>query len=1202
MRSRTLFEAKVGWLWCLIYDAKLYTELWQARFNDDLGYVLILTHFKAVVWRYAQFNDHRETSRVYTVKLPQASSKPRDTLPLGTLIHDSVAGEMALLVLQNNGKINYWESVPGAAHADAMRQKQQAIQSSLSGLFSGEVISDITDAEPDGFILTSNASRIIHLSVRGPQGKLSISTEVLRGNSAIGSGFLNGIRSVFSSSGWRKDIAAARCASLQGKSHRKCIVVTKQCVFQIWDLRRHSTKTLEAEIDAKQIILDSIQSQSDNSRHEELQAIDFTFFPVYRNEQRDSQHLLLLVELKSPTSSRNFLVDLSLFGDALDINLLHRITCSDQISGDERPWLASRSRILLPHPAHSAIVVYDAAYVMVSLARVEDGPSSQLQRESHLLSEPFQDMLFFARERDFHVLGCASQSQSSESDHASFLMFVNNFGLVQTSITRAKEDEEPSVRRTTLCQSKIEQAVFFGDIPTRLFDFVRSSSIVDWQVEEIEQAALRINDSILASTSPYISVLNPSLENQLKDRSTALRELSKFIVRWSLGESVRWQLLWSAEKMAAARAIWQVYSTHLANRDEQQIDHNGENIVLLREAIEMISEKFKHVPHPEQGETDIVRHYFINDIANIELLIPWAAHALSELYREGLHDTVKQALLVNQANDIQINALETAFAFREQSAEMYGISKVSVEDGIYTGSYHSLPDFWTSCLENVVKVKDLAILSRECAIENEDPPEEGENVLDIAVLLKLARDAARLANLTCLIFEERYRTLQGRDDEESQSTLLNFEQKCLATRKELTVGLVDVELPEEGIRIAEKYNDVAALAEVITRSLAVIFDRMTDSDADPDEIIELRTKKNQYLEKTKMYFEKYGLRWADAFYSLRMQYPDSIPTLLKENDILMKEFLESKPELLKLKWMHEVGSQREFNGAAQDLLNLNSAEANLWNKKVELSMAKLSIFAAKEAQQANDDAVQRSARNADRRLAAIEVQELLYDYTRPVLGSALDRTAEVDLAMQTYGIALKKKPVLAESLRHSLEKLVKREALSEEGLVDILTLMHCPSQVLDDADVAGRRFFLALRVASTSAVEDEAFARFQQQTIWRRCVLQDNWEAINNTEYKADEAVSKETEGTALFKTLLAGFSEGKANPICKSNCKLTVQDSLTMSPLWPHRTLLKMTSILRLCASLQSTNLRPILHWRVYAATCLARSRPWRRRCKREG
>ena len=1126
MNYTTSFEAKVGGPFRGEQQAKAHTEPWQARFIEGLGFAVIFTSSKAIVWRLKHSGPSSDSSSTLNINLPTIPTKPKDPLPLGTLVHDSGVGDVALLVLQHNGDICYWESVTSAAHADTMRQKQQGLQGSIGRLFSGEMATEITSAEADGFLITTNAGRIIHLSVRDSQGKLAISTEVLRANNPVSGGLLSGIRSVFSSAGWRKDVAAAKCTSTRGKGHKKCVVVTKQCIFQTWDLARHTAKTLEAEFDGRQKLFDAISPQPESNANEELIALDFEFFPIKRKEQLGSQDLLLLCGLSKTNATRYFLVGITVYGGSLNVDYVRSIKCWDQAAESGRRLDDATPRLLLPQPAHTAFIVFDTSYIMASLTPVEEGPSSQLQRESDLLSEPFQDILFFDHDRDFRVIGCASQSPGPRSVSASCLLFVNNFGLAQASVTPIDDEEAPSVQRASLCRSKIEQAIFFGQLPTKLFDFDRSSAIFDWQTAEIEQAALVVNDTILDSTSKFISEVTPSMDQQLKDRSIALRELIKVTRQSNLSDLVRWQLLWSAEKMAAAKAVWQVYSLHLERRDEQKIFHNDENIVLLREAVDMISQKYKHEARPELGENDVVRHYFIKDIANIELLIPWAAHALGELYREGLQDPVKQALLVDQANDIQIKAMETAFKFREQNAEMYGFSQLLIQDGIYTGSYQNFPDVWTSCPETVKKTKDLAVLTRESALENGESSEDSPAILDLAVLTKMAQDASRLANLTCQVFEERLRTLRDRPGESNQSLAANLQKDYFSTRRELFSKLVEVELPEEGVKLAEKYEDVVALADVIVDSINVMVDRIDDPATPDDERAEYEAKIRMYENNINGYHEKYGLKWARAFYAKNMRQHSAFPTL-KVDGPLTREFLQSEPDLLKIKWMYEIGSGEKYAAAARDLLKMNSSETNLWNKKVELSMAKLSLLAAKEVEQADDNTVQMSTKNANRRLTAIEVQEHLYAYTRPLLRTALDHMAETELAMDSFGAKLKKRKLMRESFRHSLEKLVRRQVVSEEELIDILTLMTCPSQMLDDDDFAGQRFFLALQVANYSMVEDESWTYLQRQIIWRRCILQDDWAAINKTEYKDDKAVVKAAEATALFKTLIAGYSDG---------------------------------------------------------------------------
>lgn len=166
------------------------------------------------------------------------------------LVHDSGVGELALFAVSPTGKVTYWESVSSGANAELVGQKRQGLHGALTGMLSGEVINNVIDAEPDGFILTSSAGRITHVSVRDPQGRPAINTQILRKDEPSSGGLFGGIRSVFSSTGWRRDIAAVRAGPARGKNRRRCIAATTHGVFQIWDLVRHSNKTLETEVNA----------------------------------------------------------------------------------------------------------------------------------------------------------------------------------------------------------------------------------------------------------------------------------------------------------------------------------------------------------------------------------------------------------------------------------------------------------------------------------------------------------------------------------------------------------------------------------------------------------------------------------------------------------------------------------------------------------------------------------------------------------------------------------------------------------------------------------------------------------------------------------------------------------------------------------------------------------------------------------------
>lgn len=1105
-----------------VQDVVRAKEPWQVRFNEELGYVVLFTHKKAVVWKYNQGSTTE--LRVIVIKFQNATPKPKDPLPLGVLVHDLGAGELALLVIKAGGKITYWESVSSAANADILRQKQNGLHGSLGGLLSNEQVVDAQEAESDGFILTTSAGRIIHLSVRDNQGKPAIVTELLRSSPAAAGGLFGGLKSMLNMSSWRKDIAAIKSITSRSKGSRKYLVVTKQGVLQIWNLARQSNKTMELEIDAKEFMLRS--TKSGDGPVTDFQVIDFALFPT-KKQQDDVQHFLFLIGIQMGQQWSYSLVETVLHGNALDSKAVYPLQSWSQPPADGKSWLASRSYLSLPGTGHTAIITFDNAILIASLVNSRDSnPHTQLQNEIDPKPDAFQDILYFAKERDFHILGCAIEP-SIQSKTVSCLFWVNDCGLARITATKFKELESIELRRSNQCRTKIEQVVFFGDAPNRLFDFQKAINVLDWSIQEIQSAAMQINASVLDSTSNHIAIVAPSMEQQLKDRSFYLKALIKFVSKWNINAEIRWQLLWSAEKMAAARAVWKIYSMHLSKKDEQKIALRGRNTVLLWEALDAMSENYKHEINQEKGENDVVRQFLTRDVDRMDLLIAWSAKGTEELSNDNITNVVHQVSLASQASDVIKVGLDTAYKFREVNAALYGFAPELFEDGIYRGSYKVLPEIWTSCAESCMTVPDLARYSQKLA----KTPENGESSdgdgpeIEHNDLIKLIEDAVSLARLSCQLFEERY-LFQEQDNEADKQS---FKEAIGEQRRELLVGLVDLMVPDEALKLAEKYRDLTALAEIVCHSKKIILARLEEDDEEEREL--LQTKLTAYEHMISKYFTDYGMKWAQAFYSERMAY-ESIAEVLKIGGQSLSEYLSRNPSLTKAKWMYDVGSKNAYKDAVHDLLKCNTDESDLWNKKVQLSLAKLSLLAAKETKQTSGDVVLKQMRHADRRLTTIQIQDSLYDYTRPQLSSSLDRDAEVGLAMGIFGTNIRDTQIQHIIFEDSISKLIARRWIGEENLIDTLTLISCPPDLLDDMAFASHRFFFALQTLRDSPqYENSPLTSLLQKIIWRRCIIQDDWSLINITEFKSDQQVATQVQETALFKTLMAGFHDGKSNP-----------------------------------------------------------------------
>ena len=1045
------------------------------------------------------------------------------------LVHDSGVGEIALLVvIPLSGQVTYWECVKRAANSDQARQNQRGLQGTVVGLLSGEFITRITEAEPDGFILTTNNGRIIHLTVRDPQGRPLINTIYLRSDNASHGSFFDSITSVFSSAGWRKDIAAVRVGPMQGKSHCSCIVATVQGVFQVWDLARHSSKNLEVEVDAKDEIFSSIQRSSASCPDElkgNLTVVDFAMFPHSHRTTipKDPYRILVLTIIKEGNAGTYHLLDLSINYDSTDVDVVHPITGFSEAQSEEEHWPTFKAQLLLPEPAHTAFVIFDSAIVLVSLAKIEESPSSQLQIESHTLPDPFQDVLYLRKNDDFHVVGCSTEAVESGTGEATCVFLVHGFGMARVATLPLKEGQSASERSAVTVRSKVEQAIFFGNMKHNLLDFSPGRTHFKVKDGEVETAVLDINKSIMTSTSAYIPAVTPSMDHQLKIRASALAELVAYIDISTIQPLKRWELLWSAEKMAAARAIWQWYNSELGIRPPNEKS-------LLVELLEWMHPSIRTEPRPDLGQDDIIRRYFINDIWRIEHIISWAHQAVYEVYAGRTIDPVPHAKLVSQGDDIQIHAMEAAFAFRTANAQRYGFSKQDFEDGIYLGDYENLPEIWTSIQSTVEQVRELATLSRETALKNAVALADDEEGVDLELLKKLAQDNPRLVHISCQVYDERCRWLSAQSQTKAEGMALH--QSYLRVRRNLIVNIADLELPDEGIKLAEKYGDMQALVDVLERSTAQCGERLAEPGISDDEEEELSYRLESNRQIMESYFTTYGTKWAETLYATMIDNGSFADLFDNVGDFqnFLTRYLRSHAELAKLSWINEVIAEKSYAGAANDLLFSHQREENLWSKKMELSLAKLSFLAAKENNQHVLDQVARMIPKVDHRLEIIGIQEELYHYIRPALTHAMDQPAAAHLAFTDFGQHnTRKKPMLQQNMQHCLDDLVARQTLEEGDLIETLTLINRGPHHTDYEGFADRRFFLALKVLDLAGLGRHELL---EKIIWRRCIIEDDWAAISVTDMRNDEEVKHKIAQTALFQTLKAGFVDGMSTRI----------------------------------------------------------------------
>ena len=1119
-------------------------EKWHGNLSANLGYALALSQNQAIVWRYSSGSSQSDYSKPFAIQLPFSSS-PRQPLPLGLLVHDSGTNEIGLFVVSHSGKYVYWDSVSTAANRDTVRSKVNGHRDTISGMLSGETVVKVVEAEADGFLITFNTGRVAHLSVKDAQGRPTSSIQILRKDPVASSGLFGGLRSVFNTAVWKREIASVKVGPLQGKSKRACIVATTKGTFQVWEIVRHAPEHLHFEVDGNDQISRIVQTTFPYRHETEESAysiLDVLIYPEGSNGENLGRHQRLLVLLSVPvqlgpesasstTSAQYALLDLSIKPTSVRTNSILPISCySEPCSPDSH----RKPELLVPEASQIAFVVFSKSIVVISLAQNDaESPNSQLQNAVQEVPEPYQDVIHLDKKFASCVVGCSSDSRDRESDTVSCTLLIHSFGLIRVSLPTATNSRFVSKWEPVTAQTKVEQVVFYTKSADHLLDLANFGNF-RWSDKEMEEAILAIDESIMKSTTKHIPNLSPSTDENLLVRATALADLNTYVVRsrLRLARTSRWLMLQNAEKMAAARAVWDLHSKNYIHREHPSIS-------LLPELIDYISEEQKVENRPDQGETDIVRHYLIHDVWRFEIVLEWGHQAVEALVDEGVKNPAKQADLMIQANDLVATAEETAFGFRTVNAPFYGFDGSTIKNGLLTESnYAGLQEPWTSTPKTVFRIGKLVEVTwRYSQTDNED-----EYAIDDPQLFRLAQDYPRLIQVFCQVNEERIRWLKAYDNPVAKENGKLLEENYQVQRKDFVKKTTNLGLYQDGSALAEKYGDMEALIDVLWEESGVCNARMVSPEASDNEREVCKEKSTQIEEQMRQYFKTFGSLWSNVFFSKEIANGKLSKVLNTDDEVkdALTQFFRKEEKYYSISWMHELLREDDYTKAAADLEAAEAQETDLWSKSMELSMQKLVLFAAEEKQQVKQEKRDDLCKRINAELEILAVQQGMLNFIEPVVAGAIDEVARGDLAVSSFCTQKlsKEQPFLYQAIEKSLGAILAGEILGVEDLVDLLTLIDVSGEK-SDREFGQERFFMALKLLKPGEGRTGT-EELYRDIVWRRCMIQNDWKKINKTENKNDSALLDDLRGTAVFQTLFACFFNGINPPFRATKIELS--------------------------------------------------------------
>ena len=1034
-------------------------------------------------------------------------------------------------------------------------------------MLTGETITEIINAEPAGFILAFSHGRVAHLTVRDQMGRPGIGIQFMRkyGLGAV-SGLLGSIRNAFGGDR-RKGIAAVK-AGRSAKGQRDVVIATADGLLEFWNANLSLGNSLSQEINIKDEILECLGHYLPNEASNNFQftILDFTFVPTSQQSQelvKQGDYQVTAGMLLVASSHRNitayYLISLDILHISARVKAVYPVKCYNAPLSKSTKW---RPRLCLPAPGQLAFILFETAVVLFSLAKVEESPSSQLLLERNALPDPFQDCIKFQDDAIYRVLGCAYEDSDGQNHHPACVIAAQGFGLIRvTSVAPEGLMEDPEEARITT-KSKIEQAVFFGTIRQNPFDLT-STAGQELLEDEIGDAALEISDEILGSSSKYLPKMTPSLDQQMRLRAKALEDLVLHLEKHykPLSRTTRWRLLWNAEKLAAAQAMWKI------QEEIQKRQPKDREECLMQYVLLAIHEKNKTKPEATKGERDRVRHWLIHDPSRIEHFLNMLVHAFDELQKEEITDPRLLADYYREANDLWIAVYDAAFKFREDNAPLYGLGDDVIQDGVLLTGYSGLPYFWTSSQDPLHWGQVL--VSKTCKFLREWWDYSGNNKQDKPpqeTLLHLAHRLPGSVELLSRLFIEDTTCVKENADMTDVKKKSKAESDKTEHLRYLIMAIAPFDNMPAAIALTEKLGDTSLLVKLNLDYIKTSV-RVSQAEHNPTaaDLKQLEKKIKDIQDHTETYFDLFGDKWAFAHFQQMVQ-DGEIGLMLRgaqtedKKQPYLTRYLQTAKRFGKVSWINDVIGEHNYLRASNTLDHVaESQELDVWSKKTELSLAKLADLAAQErGQKPVDKLVAPSMARYDDALSLLDIQDQVLAHVFPMVKDAIDAKAAYEIALDTFGkrVVGTKPSATKGLLSDSLEALLAKRTMPPESLVDLLTLLdpvEFGGPEDEDPGIVGHEFFLALQVIDAmpeAGAKSSSRRDALQRLVWRRAMVRDDWILLNETASKDDAQVEGEMSQSALFGVLVECIGEDLGS--LKSPQRLWSPNEILEADLFP--------------------------------------------------
>ncbi|GAV51934.1 hypothetical protein ZYGR_0AF04060 [Zygosaccharomyces rouxii] len=695
-----------------------------------------------------------------------------------------------------------------------------------------------------------------------------------------------------------------------------------------------------------------------------------------------------------------------------------------------KSFVDKKPEFFIPAAVGEQLTDTTTVFVLFEDAVVLTQVSSKLD-SSYPLRRKWEDIISFRD--DVNLIG-------SGYDSDSIYVMSKEIGVLEISVTGEVNESERSMEEVRFVKSHVDQAVYFSGISSNPIEFNLPEGI-SLEADEIEADLRSCSDEIFHSKGKYIPPMMNTLTQHLSLRVDLFGNLLNFVEQnfnFKVSPNEKLMLLQNFEILNCSLKLCILFKN-------------------LPELSEIWKKTLKLRNSNLTSETLFVSH--LHDFPKV------FSQFLVQLNNKSMPASIS---LKASVVDLLIECVYEGILEDGEKKIRYDLFKLDPLE-------LSIELSWFINYENLESINSSFL---DFKFSTQITSDEDKNRL-----LTLTKTLYYLFNQANLWFKEY--------PQRQETELFNrFQLLFLNNHLSWNQALLDSDLKQEALQIAEFYQDLEALVETLES-----LDRSISQEA--------------YF----YYFDKFGYQFASTvfqYYINQNKLDDLFYRFPEQHDMLV-EFLGSSNKYGEVAWIQEI-LDRRYDAASSTLCDISLGETKvgqpLEQRQIYLNIAKLTGLMNKPVPLDQLKLVQSDLDTLDGQ------KNLLFKLQDP----------RIKLASRFVGTPFEK---LFQSLTGKIEQ---HQGLNLRLLIEFYSM-------LEDTD----SFYCALKlIAFNGDLLGYEHKKFLVAMVWRRCILRDDWDSV------------KDDTKSSLYQVLCKYFGEEffQSNLALPSFASITDSSLLTMEYL----------------------------------------------------